>query len=167
MPLMPAKINFYKHHRQIFVSLIALIFASSLAIAAGIQKAHAALHPGGNTSDPSVLNTDIALPSVVRVLTVYDSNLTARLCASFTDTIAAPLAFTGSGAFISSQGDVLTADHVVNTPTADLDDATLQLDAQQLAADAADKCNLNVSPDTIYNEFSADHSLYTVTYAPH
>jgi serine protease Do len=84
--------------------------------------------PGGNISDPVVRAVDIAKPSVVRIITTLPSHLIVHLSqgdASFpqqnsTSQVAVNGAYmlqvSGTGAFITSQGDILTADHVVNPP---------------------------------------------------
>ncbi len=102
--------------------------------------ARAAQHPGGDTSNPTILQVDIARPAVVRILTVYSIEMVTQLCPGVTSTINDQLAFTGSGAFISSQGDILTADHVINAPTDVLKIGAIQLEAQSLHDDLQSKC---------------------------
>lgn len=84
--------------------------------------------PGGNISDPVVRAVDIAKPSVVRIITTLPSHLIVHLSQGdvtfpqqdSTSQVAVDGAYmlqvSGSGAFITSQGDILTADHVVNPP---------------------------------------------------
>jgi hypothetical protein len=84
--------------------------------------------PGGNISDPVVRAVDIAKPSVVRIITTLPSHLIVHLPQGdvtfpqqdSTSQVAVDGAYmlqvSGSGAFITSQGDILTADHVVNPP---------------------------------------------------
>ena len=78
--------------------------------------------PGGNVSDPVVRSVDVAKPAVVRILTQVAGRLTVNF--SNNSTVTFPQNFnqayqellSGSGTFISSHGDILTADHVVNPP---------------------------------------------------
>lgn len=80
--------------------------------------------PGGNVQDPVVLAVDIAQPAVVRILTLISSQLVVHFSTgnvTFPQPGSSagsnyPLGLSGSGTFISSHGDILTADHVVNPP---------------------------------------------------
>lgn len=96
--------------------------------------------PGGNVADPVVRQVDIARPAVVRIITRIDGQLSVR----FTSTAPAvtfpldgssyPIELSGSGAFISARGDILTADHVVNPPHDQaLNGALYQTAAQDIA----------------------------------
>src|SRR6266568_5535654 len=85
--------------------------------------------PGGNITDPVVKAVDIAEPADVRILTQLAGQLSVTLGGKAVTFPTTPqngvdgyvLDLLGSGAFISGKGDLLTADHVVNPPTADLD----------------------------------------------
>ena len=97
--------------------------------------AHADGVPGGNIADPVVRAVDIAKPAIVRIITDIPSKLTVHFSATNDVTFPQtgdpyPLELSGSGAFISSHGDILTADHVVNPPQ----DASLSQYLDQLAA---------------------------------
>jgi S1-C subfamily serine protease len=77
--------------------------------------------PGGNIHDPAVRELDIAEPATVRIGTEEHATLALQLCHA---TVTLPLgggsydvAGTGSGAFVSANGDILTADHVVHVPS--------------------------------------------------
>ncbi|GAC1581490.1 MAG: hypothetical protein NVS4B1_17060 [Ktedonobacteraceae bacterium] len=77
--------------------------------------------PGGNVADPIVRAVDIAKPAVVRIITNVPTKLTVHFSQTSSVTFPQtgdpyPLQLSGSGAFISSHGDILTADHVVNPP---------------------------------------------------
>jgi S1-C subfamily serine protease len=80
--------------------------------------------PGGNVQDPVVRAVDIAQPAVVRILTLISSQLIVHFSTgnvTFPQPGSSagssyPLGLSGSGTFISSHGDILTADHVVNPP---------------------------------------------------
>ena len=72
-------------------------------------------------SDPVVRAVDTAEPAVVRILTQVQAHLTVNFpgAASVTfpqDGTSYPLVLSGTGTFITANGDILTADHVVNPP---------------------------------------------------
>ncbi len=102
--------------------------------------------PGGNFQNPVVRQVDIAAPAVVRMATLYYGHITLDLtgCGAVTLPTSGPgylVGGLGSGAFISANGDVLTADHVVNIPRADLDGEILGQDPSALQiADAINAC---------------------------
>src|SRR5579875_739360 len=104
--------------------------------------------PGGNVSDPLVRAVDIAEPAVVRIFTVVNSTLTVHFSSTSNVTFplqasnstAYELEFSGTGTFISAHGDILTADHVINPPQADM---TPDLD-QTAAPDVAAYINQNL-----------------------
>lgn len=87
--------------------------------------------PGGRLSDPVVREIVIASPAVVRIATEYDATLSLSVCGARTtlpgNDKTYPMTFTGSGAFVSGNGDILTADHVVHSDKQTLDDYILQL----------------------------------------
>jgi len=103
---------------------LSMLCAVMLALTGNVVVAYAAVAsiPGGNVTDPAVRAVDIARPAVVRILT----NITGQLTVNFsaTDSVTFPQGsgkiyagqLSGSGTFISSNGDILTADHVVNPP---------------------------------------------------
>ena len=89
------------------------------------QQLYAQSHegvPGEGISDPVTRAVALAKPSVVRIRTVVTGHLMVQFPP--TTTVSFPqqangnyrLSLTGAGVFISSQGDVLTADHVVHPP---------------------------------------------------
>ncbi len=102
--------------------------------------------PGGRLSDPVVRAADLAVPAVVRIATLYSSHITLSFCG---ESLTLPHSATGysegvlgSGAFVSAQGDILTADHLISVDHDTLD--------QQLFADPAAEADiataLNASP---------------------
>src|SRR5579885_2687395 len=112
--------------------------------------------PGGNVADPVVRSVDIAKPAVVRIFTTINSRLTVHFAqnndvtfpqANSTNGIGTttgyPLTVSGSGTFITSHGDILTADHVVNPPQ---DQTLAQFLYSQAATDVANYINRNVAP---------------------
>ena len=93
--------------------LCAVFFLPASAYADGV--------PGGNISDPIVRAVDVATPAVVRIITDVPAKLTVHFSSTSSVTFPQtgtlyPVELSGSGAFISSHGDILTADHVVNPP---------------------------------------------------
>jgi hypothetical protein len=69
-----------------------------------------------------VRQVDIAAPAVVRVATTVTGAISFDLCGKIAALPnQATLGGTGSGAFISAHGDVLTADHVVDIDRSELD----------------------------------------------
>lgn len=131
------------------VIAIAFVYLSLLGLAGSVPAAYADTIPGGNISDPVVRAVDIAKPAVVRIITALSGQLTVRFSATQNATFPQgsngyPLAFSGTGTFITAHGDILTADHVVNPPRPDLD----QFLQQQAAQDVANYMNqvLRVNP---------------------
>lgn len=102
--------------------ILGVVGALVWMLGGNVPRAQADGIPGGNISDPVVRSVDIAKPAVVRILT----QVAGRLTVSFSNnsTVTFPQNFnqayqellSGSGTFISSHGDILTADHVVNPP---------------------------------------------------
>lgn len=103
-------------------ALLALTAALLVAGWASATAAHAASAdtrpPGGVLTDPAVRAVDIAQPAIVRIAELYTGRLTLTVCGH---SVALPPAGTytlgglGSGAFISPNGDILTAGHVVDS----------------------------------------------------
>jgi S1-C subfamily serine protease len=118
--------------------------------------------PGGDIANPVVRAVDIAKPAIVRIFTTINGHVTVH----FTSTQSATfplnggnykLEFSGSGAFISAHGDILTANHVVNPPhDSELNDALFQMAAQ----DVADYINQNFNATTPY---TAEDALALMT----
>ncbi len=93
--------------------MVFLLQAHPVAYADGV--------PGGTVADPVVRAVDVAKPAVVRIITDVPAKLTVHFSQTNSVTFPQtgdpyPLELSGSGAFISSHGDILTADHVVNPP---------------------------------------------------
>ena len=115
-----------------------IILVMSLLMGGGVASAHTSDIPGGNVSDPVVRAVDIAQPAVVRIITQIDGKLIVHFTSGDVTfpqdgSNGYPLALSGTGTFISAHGDLLTADHVVNPPTADLDSFLQQTAAQDVA----------------------------------
>lgn len=118
----------------VFTYLVVLTAFAPSALAASLSA------PGGNVADPVVRQVDIARPAVVRIVTTLDGQLTVRFSSTVTATFpqdgsSYSLGLTGSGAFISARGEILTADHVINPPHGQDLDADLYSHAAQDVAD--------------------------------
>jgi hypothetical protein len=74
-------------------------------------------------SDPVVRAVDVASPAVVRIVTTVSGKVTLPLCGTFVTlpVSGAPytLGWSGSGAFVSANGDILTAGHIAQIEAAD------------------------------------------------
>jgi Trypsin-like peptidase domain len=124
---------------------------------AGTTLAAYADGPGGTVSDPVVRAVDIAKPAVVRIIT----NLSGQLIVHFSATQSVtfpqnsngyPIGLSGSGTFITAQGDILTADHVINPPHADLD----QFLQQQAAQDVTNYMNQTLKVNITQGQVTAE-----------
>jgi len=138
---------------------VGMVCLTILVLAGSAPAAYADGMPGGNVSDPVVRAVDIAKPAVVRIITFLNGQLTVRFPA--TQSVTFPqggtgyqIVLSGSGTFITAHGDILTADHVVNPPRADLD----QFLQQQAAQDVANYMNqtLHVNPPTTPDQVAAE-----------
>ncbi len=118
--------------------------------------------PGGDISNPMVRAVDIAKPAVVRIFTTINGHVTVHFTSAQSATFPLnggnyKLEFSGSGAFISAHGDILTANHVVNPPhDSELDNALFEMAAQNVA----DYINQNFSATTTY---TAEDALALMT----
>src|SRR5262249_11018673 len=100
------------------VALCCVLVASQLTVP---HVGAADRPPGGNFANPIVRQVDVAAPAVVRIGTTVTGSIAFLLCGQRADLSGQTLGGTGSGAFVSAHGDVLTADHVVHIPKEDLD----------------------------------------------
>jgi serine protease Do len=130
--------------------------------------------PGGNVSDPVVRAVDIAKPAVVRILTSLNGHLAVHFPPT-TDVSfpqqsngSYPLLLSGTGMFINSQGDILTADHVVQPPKDQQLDQALYAAAAQ---DVANYINQNaksgstpVSPSDVTQQLTSGQLQSTTSY---
>jgi len=115
-----------------------IILLMSLLMGGGMASAHTYDIPGGNVADPVVRAVDIAQPAVVRIITQIDGKLIVHFASGDVTfpqdgSNGYPLGLSGTGTFISAHGDILTADHVVSPPQADLDSFLQQTAAQDVA----------------------------------
>src|SRR5260221_9103826 len=128
-----------------------------LGLAGTTLVAYADGGPGGTVSDPVVRAVDIAKPAVVRIITTLNGQLTVHFSPTKSVTFPQnsngyPIGLSGSGTFITAQGDILTADHVINPPQADLD----QFLQQQAAQDVANYMNQTLKVNITQSQVAAD-----------
>lgn len=129
-----------KFPRILYILVFVCVYLIGFTVTSPRASAATLSAPGGNISDPVVRQVDIARPAVVRIITSIGGRLTVRFSAN-TQPVTFPvngssytMRFSGSGAFISAHGDILTADHVVNPPhDQSLDDALYEYAAQDVA----------------------------------
>lgn len=150
--------------------LIGLLFVSGFALVSNTLVSHADSIPGGNVADPFVRAVDIAKPAVVRILTTENSTLTVQFSSGKSVTFPQdnsggyPLTLSGSGAFITSHGDILTADHVVNPPA----DPSMKQYLDQLAAqDVADYMSKNGIAQESADQVQQDLDSGKLASSPH
>ncbi|HEY7418951.1 MAG TPA: serine protease, partial [Ktedonobacteraceae bacterium] len=102
--------------------ILGVVGALAFILGESVLPAQADGIPGGKISDPVVRSVDVAKPAVVRILTQTAGRLTVSFSNNSNVTFpqnsnqAYQELLSGSGTFISSHGDILTADHVVNPP---------------------------------------------------
>jgi serine protease Do len=130
--------------------VLVMVALYMIAMAGNISVTYADGIPGGNVADPVVRAVDIAKPAVVRILTSLGGHLTVHFSATQNVTFpqgggAYPLTLSGSGTFISTHGDILTADHVVNPPH---DQQVNQFLDTIAAPDVANYINQNLKPSS-------------------
>lgn len=131
--------------------LLALLLLAALSQPAVVLAMHADTTPGGDVTNPAIAAVDIAKPAVVRIITTIPAHLKVQI--SPTSQITFPRAnpgsyqidLSGTGTFITSEGDILTADHVINPPK---DKTTEQYLDSAAAQDIADYLNQNAQPGT-------------------
>jgi type II secretory pathway pseudopilin PulG len=156
---------------RILLAFAFLFFVAGGIVLAAPMRAHAGSpHPGGNIKSSVVFHVDVAQPSIVRILTPVNGSLHVQLCTNVAKNYSFSFYITGSGAFISSHGDILTADHVVNPPQGDLTLFALQNLATRIASDLQTSCNKSETPDQVFNELGTLYvngsSSITATYQP-
>ncbi len=136
-------------HRTL--NIVVVVGALCVFLFGIVPTAYADSMPGGDVTDPTIRAVDIAKPAVVRIITTMIGHLTVQFPPT-TDIAfpqqgasSYPLQLSGTGTFISANGDILTADHVVNPPQ----DQTINTELYTLAAqDVADYINSHAQPGT-------------------
>ncbi len=121
----------------------------------GVSPVYASAMPGGNITNAEVRAVDLAKPAVVRIITTIGAHLSVRFPTT-NAAVAFPqsggnynLKLSGSGTFISSSGDIITADHVIKPPH----DHSIDLALETMAAqDIADYVNQHYAASTAYTK---------------
>jgi serine protease Do len=134
-------------HRYIFrMAWLLLIISIFYTFVPGRVSAHNSQAPGGNVTDPTIRNVDLAQPSVVRIITGVKGHLKVHFSSNTDVTFpqqpnnSYDIRVSGTGTFISAHGDILTADHVVRPPA---DTAQKTALYQAAATDIANYLNQN------------------------
>ncbi len=139
------------HRLQRLFLLVGMLGVLLAAVFLRAGTAYAASMPGGNVADPVVRAVDIAKPAIVRIITSISGHLDVQFNSG---TVTFPQGngktyqedLSGTGTFITANGDILTADHVVSPPP----------DVLQTAA-APDVANyINQHPETGIAQTTAD-----------
>ena len=141
---------------------------------AGLRSAAAQDRPpGGALANPVVRAIDLASPAVVRIATLYEAHLRLTACGVSTSlprSGAYTLGGLGSGAFVSANGDVLTADHVVDIDRRSLDSVIFS--GARVSGDVAAFLNntchpsVPVTPDDVANGIVQFNGLpFSTTYS--
>ena len=144
-----------------FLLSLACLLVFPLSLFVLTPRAEAAAIPGGNVNNQVIRAVDVAKPAVVRIITTLQGRLTVHFNTLGTATFPLDgsyynLSLSGSGAFISANGDILTADHVIHPPHDQSLDQELQMAA---ASDVAAYINANFAPTPPYTETDAFSSL--------
>jgi S1-C subfamily serine protease len=101
-------------------TLVVALLALALPFIVAQTAAADVRPPGGRLNDPTVRKVDIAEPAIVRIALLFNVKITLTLCGQdYTLPQSYQTGGLGSGAFISANGDVLTADHMVAANGAD------------------------------------------------
>lgn len=149
------------------VSCICVVTLGAACLALLPRASAAGRPPGGRLSDPVVRAVDVAQPAIVRLATIYTAHITLSLCGQDVTLPASgsgyTLGATGSGAFISANGDILTADHVVDVPQDLLDQAIFE--EQTAAEDIAHVLNTNPGCHATQSISASDVAAGYVQYA--
>lgn len=125
------------------------------------RPAYAEAIPGGAITNSVVRAVDIAKPAVVRIITALGGQLSVFFPNNTTALFPQngglyQIQASGTGAFISTHGDILTADHVINPPH----DASLnQFINQEAAQEIADYVNVNLHPPLHWKSQDALNAL--------
>ncbi|MBA2680806.1 MAG: serine protease, partial [Ktedonobacteraceae bacterium] len=159
----PASVAFRsKHPLPLFQTLThyTLVLIYTCSFFAGIlllntATASAAAVPGGNIADAGVRAVDLAKPAVVRIITTMGGRISVRFPTG-NAAVSFPqnggnydLKLSGSGTFISSSGDIITAEHVIKPPQ----DRSMDMALEQTAAqDIADYVNQHFATSTNYTK---------------
>lgn len=131
-PHHPSRLSFRQSSgRVVLLGMMGATLLSLLLSLAGVGRAAASTRaPGGNFVNPVVRAVDVAAPAIVRLATLYEGHIDLSLCGQSVELPSSGQGYTlgglGSGAFISANGEILTADHVVHIPKESLDSEIFQ-----------------------------------------
>jgi len=130
--------------------------------------------PGGNVADPVVRAADVAGPAVVRIITTIKGHLTVHFPPTTQVTFpqldngSYSLQISGTGSFITSHGDILASDHVVNPPKdKTLDEMLYDAAAQDIANyinQNAKQGSSQVTRDDVIQQLSNGQPSSTTSY---
>jgi len=162
----------FKHINCVRVVFIILWIVSAFLLSC--LTVYADSTPGGNVADPAVRAADVAGPAVVRIITTIKGHLTVHFPPTTQVTFpqlnngSYSLQISGTGTFITSHGDILASDHVVNPPKDKTLDEMLYSAAAQ---DVANYINQNakqgssqVTRDDVIQQLSNGQSSSTTSY---
>lgn len=143
-----------------FAFIIGFVCSSLFVLVVNTTTIYASGIPGGNVNDPVVRKVDIARPAVVRIITTIGGRLTVHF-APTSQSATFPLSggsyslkLSGSGTFVTANGDILTADHVVNPPH---DQSLNEFLYEEAANDIANYINQHFS---VNQPFTADEVIF-------
>ena len=162
--------------RGALVSLAITLLLALVGLAGVVGVAPVAAQdrpPGGAMANPLVRAIDLASPAVVRIATLYSAHVRLTAC-GVTTSLPASGAYTigglGSGAFVSANGDILTADHVVDIDRQSLDSVIFS--GERVSTDVAAFLNaachpsVPVTPDDVANGIVQFNGLpFSTTYS--
>ena len=155
-------------HKLCYLLVVVGIFCLFIP---GNSIAFAESIPGGNVSDTTIRAVDIAQPAVVRIITNVNAQLAVHFAEQNTE-VTFPqtqmgnyqINLSGTGTFITSQGDILTADHVVSPPTSDLNGALYGLAAQDITDYMNKNATTQVTRDQVLQQLTSGQLKNTPTY---
>ncbi|GLV58102.1 hypothetical protein KDH_49360 [Dictyobacter sp. S3.2.2.5] len=155
------------------LSYLLLIVGILCALCVVSPRAYADSMPGGAVSDPTVRAVDIAQPAVVRIITAIPAQLSVHVSSSKDVTFPQQsngtyeIDLSGTGTFISSHGDILTADHVVSPPkNQELSSALYTRAAQDIAnyLNTNQKGSTTLTSDQVVQQLNSGQLKSTPTY---
>lgn len=162
----------WKRDRRLAIGTGILLLSMLLAPLALASTAQADSADSSGLCAPARRAISLTLPAVVRISTTYQAQLT------YFNTDGSSIVFpqdgssytvqvTGSGAFISGAGDILTAFDVVNASQADLNTLLAQIAAPDIAQ-ALNDANLSqpVTAADIFNQLLNDPNIWQSSFQP-
>jgi S1-C subfamily serine protease len=139
--------------------MLSVIYTSNTLVVA--IPVYAEFIPGGAITNPAIRAVDVAKPAVVRIITTMGGQLSVFFPNNTTALFPQngglyQIQASGTGAFISAHGDILTADHVINPPH---DTSLNQFLDQEAAQEIADYVNVNLHPPVPWKSQDALNAL--------